>query len=311
VKIACLIVLLPGLVPAFGQDNELAMDDVLQAAQEWATNNLDDATLRALQDNVDREKARQFLAAVQKDFQGEYVVDLAQLRDAARIILPILESQEETRPCAIWLRPRLDYFDAANELRLIIPPPKTEPGKAPPPLPNPQPQQAREIWIKKLSQRPSQKAAHPLVADLKPIFAQEKVPPELVWLAEVESSFDARARSPVGAAGLFQLMPATAKRFGLRTWPLDQRFDSKESARAAAKYLRLLHGQFKDWRLALAAYNSGEGTVQRLLDRREAKTYDAIATRLPAETQMYVPKVEAVLLKREGVRLNELSASGG
>jgi len=133
------------------------------------------------------------------------------------------------------------------------------------------------------------------------------VPPELVWIAEVESSFDPRARSPAGAAGLFQLMPATAQRFGLRSsWPWDQRLKPEPSARAAAQYLSFLHGKFKDWRLALAAYNAGEGTVQDLLTRRKAHSYDAIARELPAETQMYVPKVEAILLRREGVRLAEL-----
>ncbi len=132
------------------------------------------------------------------------------------------------------------------------------------------------------------------------------MPPELVWLAEVESSFDRRARSPAGAAGLFQLMPATARRYGLRTWPVDHRLRPEESARAVAQYLADLHRQFKDWRLALAAYNAGEGTVQELLDQRKARTFDAIATRLPAETQMYVPRVEATLARREGVKLGQL-----
>ena len=142
---------------------------------------------------------------------------------------------------------------------------------------------------------------------LKPIFAWEKVPPELVWLAEVESSFNPRARSPAGAAGLFQLMPDTAKRFGRALWPRDQRFQPDPSARASAQYLSFLYGQFKDWRLALAAYNAGEGTVGRLLKRHKARSFDDIAVHLPAETQMYVPKVESVLLRREGNKLANLS----
>jgi membrane-bound lytic murein transglycosylase D len=101
-------------------------------------------------------------------------------------------------------------------------------------------------------------------------------------------------------------MPATAKQYGLRTWPFDQRLKPEPSARAAAKHLGYLHGRFKDWRLAVAAYNAGEGTVQKLLKSQNARTFDAIATRLPAETQMYVPKVEATLLRREGVKLDEL-----
>src|SRR5206468_2744142 len=142
------------------------------------------------------------------------------------------------------------------------------------------------------------------VSSLKPIFVNRKVPPELVWVAEVESSFDPRARSPAGAAGLFQLMPATARRYGLRTWPLDQRFKPEPSAGAAAQYLKYLHGHYNDWRLALAAYNAGEGTVDKLLARHKAKSYDDIARHLPAQTQLYVPRVEATLLRREGLKLS-------
>jgi membrane-bound lytic murein transglycosylase D len=101
-------------------------------------------------------------------------------------------------------------------------------------------------------------------------------------------------------------MPATAKRYGLRTWPLDQRLSTEESGRAAARYLGELHRRFKDWRLALAAYNAGEGTVEKGLKHRNARTYDDIATHLPAETQLFVPKVEALVLRREGVKLDEL-----
>jgi membrane-bound lytic murein transglycosylase D len=124
----------------------------------------------------------------------------------------------------------------------------------------------------------------------------------------VESSFDRRAQSPAGAAGLFQLMPETARRFGLSLWPRDQRFQLEPSATASAQYLKYLYERFKDWRLALAAYNCGEGTVQKLLDRYRTRNYDDIATHLPAETQMYVPRVEAILLQRESVKLEQLSA---
>lgn len=311
VKRTLLIAFLSALLPAGAQDdNVVTLDDVVQTAQDFARdNNLDEEVLRSLP-NLDQQKVRDFLALIQKEFRRDYVVDLAQLKDSARLMLPLLESREDTQPYALWLKSRLDYLDAADDWQRNSPPPKAEPGKPPPPVPNPKPQQERDLWIKTLSKRPAPKEAPPLVAELKPIFAQEKIPSELVWVAEVESSFNARARSPAGAAGLFQLMPATAKRFGLRTWPLDQRFDSQDSARAAAKYLRTLHGRFKDWRLALAAYNSGEGTVQKLLDRHKAKSFDAIATHLPAETQMYVPKVEAVILRREGVKFEELAAPG-
>jgi membrane-bound lytic murein transglycosylase D len=288
-----------------GQDDVMTLDDVVQSADQWAKENLDEDTLRALQD-VDRDKVKQFFNDIQKRFHGEYVIDLASLKDTAKAILPLLEAYEETQPYAAWLKAQLDYLEVADQFRLIIPPPKVEPGQPPKPVPNPAPNMEREIWVKKLADRPWPDGAKPYVTRLKPIFTAQKVPPELVWVAEVESSFDPRARSPAGAAGLFQLMPATAKRYGLRTWPLDDRLRPDDSARAAAKYLEYLHTHFKDWRLALAAYNAGEGTVQKLLQQHKAKTFDAIATHLPAETQMFVPRVEATLARREGVKLSQL-----
>ncbi len=306
VKKFCLVAfLLASPLLAFGQENVITLDDLARSAEQWAKENLDEDALRVLQ-SADQAKAKQLFADIQRQFHGEYVIDLAALRDAANAILPLLERYEETLPYALWLKTRLDYLDVADQLRLIIPPPKPPPGKPPPPPRNPSPQMEREVWVKKLSDRPWPKAAKPYVSRLKPIFATQNVPPELVWIAEVESSFDPRARSPEGAAGLFQLMPATAKRYGLRTWPLDQRLKAEASAGAAAKYLRFLHGHFNDWRLALAAYNAGEGAVQTLLTRHKTRTFDDIATHLPAETQMFVPKVEATLLRREGVRLGQL-----
>jgi len=103
-------------------------------------------------------------------------------------------------------------------------------------------------------------------------------------------------------------MPATAKNLGLSLFPFDQRKQPETEARAAAKYLRRLHTQFGDWRLAVAAYNCGEGTVGKLLKRHHATSYEGIATYLPAETQMYVPKVEATVAHREGAALEKLKA---
>ena len=304
-KFGLILCLLCNYLPVFGQDDAISLDDLMRSADQWAKENLDEDALRVLQ-SVDQEQARQLFKEIEKRFHGEYVVDLAALKDTARIVLPLLERYEETLPYALWLKARLDYLDVAEQLRLSMPPPKVTPGQPPKPVSNPAPQIEREIWIKKLMDRPWPKTAKPLVSRLKPIFAARKVPPELVWIAEVESSFDPRARSPQGAAGLFQLMPATAKRYGLRVRPLDQRLKPDESAQAAAQYLDYLHRHFKDWRLALAAYNAGEGTVEKLLVRHKARSFDEIATHLPAETQMFVPRVESVLLRREGMKLSQL-----
>ena len=296
------------LVPA--QTNDVDLGDMLDSVQQFAQDNLDDNVLHALQ-QVDRANVGDFLNHFQDYLNGDSVLDVAQLQDAANTILPLLYAHEESQPYAALLRSRLDYFDAAEELKLLTPSPKPEPGKPLPPLPNQSFKTEQEIWIKKVSPRPWPKAAGQFVQKLKTIFAGEGVPSALVWLAEVESSFDASARSPAGAVGMFQLMPATAKEYGLSLWPRDQRRQTEPAAHAAAKNLRQLHDQFGDWRLAVAAYNSGAGTVQRLLKRYQTTSYERIAPHLPAETQMYVPKVEATILHREGLELEKLKMPAG
>ena len=288
----------------WGQTNTLTLDDVMDSAQQWAEENLDPEVLGQLK-AADQQKVQQLLKELQKQLQGEYVVDVAALRDTAKVVLPLLEGSKETLPYALWVKAQMDYLEVANELLLIIPPPKVEPGEPPKPRLNPSAQIEREVWVKHMTDRPRPPTAEAYVTRLKPLFAAQQIPAELVWLAEVESAFDPRALSPDGAAGLFQLMPATAQRFGLKVRLPDQRYQPEPSATAAAKFLHLLHDRFKDWRLALAAYNAGEGTVERLLDRHKAKTFEAIATHLPAETQMYVPRFEAVLLRREGLKLEQ------
>jgi membrane-bound lytic murein transglycosylase D len=301
-----LVLLLAGSTAARADDDTVTMPELIQGAQQWAQENLDTNVLKALP-GADEQAVQQFFHEVQQRFQGDYVVDIATLRQTAQTMLPLLESREETRPYAAWLKAQMDYLEVADEIRLTIPPPTIETNRPPPPVPNPPPEKEREIWVKRVSVAPWSALAKQYVPELKPIFTAQKMPPELVWVAEVESSFDRHALSPAGAAGLFQLMPDTAKRFGLSLWPRDQRFQPEPSATASAQYLKYLYDRFKDWRLALAAYNAGEGTVQKLLDRHKTDSYDAIAEHLPAETQMYVPRVEAILLQREGAKLEQLS----
>ena len=277
--------------------------DLIQSAQDWLNDNIDFNALPEL----DEDAVKKFFAGIQQRFQGTYVLDLSGLKQPAKAILIILQSRQELQSYAQWLGAQIDYLDVADEIRLSIPPPATGTNAPPVPPANPTPQLEREIWIRKLADRPRPPGAKQYERQLKRIFAAEKVPPELVWLAEVESSFDRRARSPMGAAGLFQLMPDTAKRFGLSLWPRDQRYQAAPSATASAQYLRFLFNHFHDWRLALAAYNDGEGSVQKLLDRYQTQNYDDIAVHLPAETQMFVPRVEAVVLKREATHLEKLS----
>ena len=294
---------------ALAQDQVMTLDEVLGAGQQWLQENLDDRVLQSLGE-IDESKARALLGRFQTQFQGEYVLDLASLRGTAEAVAPVLKRFRATTPYADWLQTRLDYFKVAERLRVIVPPPKTEPGKPAAPPPKPTAEQERKVWREQVATQAAPKGADAYVTRLKPVFKARKVPTPLVWLAEVESSFNPQAQSPAGAAGLYQLMPATAKGQGLSLSPKDERFDPEKSAGAAASYLRYLHGRFKDWPLALAAYNCGEGRLQSALKEYRVKSFDQVATRLPAETQMYVPKFEAVLSRREGVALAGLPAPG-
>ncbi len=128
------------------------------------------------------------------------------------------------------------------------------------------------------------------------VLAEEQLPPELLAVALVESGFDPLALSPKGARGIWQLMPATAQRYGLTAQAAhDQRTQPEQATRAAARYLRDLFQLFSDWKLALAAYNAGEARVQRAINRAGSRDFDELARRglLPSETQRYVPAVLA------------------
>jgi len=126
------------------------------------------------------------------------------------------------------------------------------------------------------------------------------MPAELALLPIVESAFDPFAYSHGRAAGLWQIIPGTGRRLGLRqNWWYDGRRDVIESTRAALDYLEALHAQFDgDWLLAVAGYNAGEGNVARALRRaRESGTgtdFWSIRADLPRETRSYVPRLLAI-----------------
>jgi membrane-bound lytic murein transglycosylase D len=205
---------------------------------------------------------------------------------------------------ADWLAERLDYIEAAKELPARPPAPVA--GKpATQFIPN------YELWVRRTQKRAQPAGAAALVPRLRPVFATGGVPGDLVWLAEVESGFNPSARSPVGARGLFQLMPATAKELGLSTLLPDERTDPEKSSKAAADYLHKLHARFGDWPLAIAAYNAGGGRVSRALAKQKAKSFAEIASTLSVETQMYVPKVLATLQVRAGTSIAGPGPKGG
>src|ERR1041385_3479238 len=123
---------------ATAQEFELDTNALKQAV-EWANENFDENVLRSLPE-LDREKVEKFLRQFQTQLQGEYVLDVAALKDAVNVVLPLLDAHDETQPYAAWLRSRLYYVEVAEQFRKAAPPPKTVPSQ-PPPLPptNPPP----------------------------------------------------------------------------------------------------------------------------------------------------------------------------
>ena len=126
---------------------------------------------------------------------------------------------------------------------------------------------------------------------------KRNLPTELALLPFIESAFNPQAMSSARASGMWQFMPATGRDFDLRQNVFrDDRRDVLASTRAALDYLTRLHGMFGDWHLALAAYNWGEGNVQRAIKRNQLARLptDYANLKMPAETRDYVPKLQAV-----------------
>ena len=146
---AILISLLIACGRVSAQTNEVDVGDVLDAVQQFAQENLDPDVLHALQ-SVDQKQVEDFFNHYQDYLRGDYVPDMAQLKDTANTILPLLDAHEETQPYAAWLRSRLDYFEAADELKSATPPPAPEPGKPLRPRPNPSFKAEQELWIRKV-----------------------------------------------------------------------------------------------------------------------------------------------------------------
>lgn len=127
---------------------------------------------------------------------------------------------------------------------------------------------------------------------------EHDVPYDIALMPIVESAYQAFAYSHGQAAGLWQFIPMSGRRFGLQqNWWKDDRRDVVESTRAAIAYLNYLHGFFDgDWLLAFAAYNAGEGTVRNAIRRnaRRGQPTDFWHLDLPRETRAYVPKIIAL-----------------
>lgn len=151
---------------------------------------------------------------------------------------------------------------------------------------------ARPDYVQRMTERGGRYLFH-IVEEVE----RRGMPTELALLPFIESAFNPQALSSAKASGMWQFMPATGRHFDLRQNVFrDDRRDVLASTRAALDYLSRLHAMFSDWQLALAAYNWGEGNVQRAIARnqRAGLPTDYLSLRMPRETQHYVPKLQAV-----------------
>src|ERR1041385_7032663 len=130
------------------------------------------------------------------------------------------------------------------------------------------------------------------------IFKEEGVPVDITWLGQVESAWKPKAMSWASASGLWQFVPSTGRQFGLRqtAW-IDERNSYEQATRASAKYLKSLAAHFNgNWELAMAAYNTGAGNVDRGVSRAGTASFWAIYPYIAQETRNYVPNILAVIL---------------
>ena len=146
------------------------------------------------------------------------------------------------------------------------------------------------------------KTIHSKFSVINSVFSKYDIPPELKYLAIVESNLNTdTACSSAGARGIWQLMPVTACELGLKiTDTVDERLYVYKSSAAAAKYLKQLYAEFGDWLLVLAAYNSGPAKVNRAIDLSGYHTFWQLQNFLPAETRNHVKRFVSMLYFFEG-----------
>ena len=125
------------------------------------------------------------------------------------------------------------------------------------------------------------------------------LPSDLIYLAMAESGFQTKAKSYARAVGLWQFIPSTGRIYGLKIdWYIDERRDPVKSTTAASKYLKKLYEDYGDWEIAAAAYNAGEGKVNRAIVRYKTDNFWKLTKRrfFKAETRNYVPKIMALAI---------------
>lgn len=133
-----------------------------------------------------------------------------------------------------------------------------------------------------------------------------------IYMSMTESGFQTYARSPKQAAGLWQFMAATAKRFNLKVGKdIDERYDPVASTEAASKYIRFLYSLFGKWYLVLMAYNCGEGRLKRAIERAQTDDFETLMSEekryIPAETRRYIQKILLLSMMGERIRSSKKS----
>ena len=148
--------------------------------------------------------------------------------------------------------------------------------------------------------------SHAYLPQMQRVLAEKGMPQDLAYVAMIESGFSPHATSTAEAVGFWQFITPTANRYGLRTtWWLDERRDFTKSTTAASRYLSDLFRQFGSWYLTAAAYNMGEGRMQKLVNRYHTNNYWILSKRadFPDETKQYIPKLLAAMLIAKAPKL--------
>jgi membrane-bound lytic murein transglycosylase D len=192
--------------------------------------------------------------------------------------LPPIEATRPTNDADLWARIRRGYGMPDLQSELVT---SQEQWYA-----------TRASYITRMTER-SNKYLYHIVEELE----RRNMPTELALLPFIESAFNPQAVSSAKAAGMWQFMPATGRDYSLKQNIFrDDRRDVLASTRAALDYLQKLHRMFGDWHLALAAYNWGEGSVQRAINKntKDGLGVGYLDLNMPNETRNYVPKLQAV-----------------
>ena len=224
--------------------------------------------------------------------------DLAEAGEAITAEVPSAEEAAESAPEISIEIPAEAYASSAYKRYYTL---YTATGKDGKPLKG---RRAFERWLERSGQ---------FLPYVKQVLKERGLPKELAYLPFAESGYNPWAYSRAGAAGAWQFMPFTGRKFGMTVdWWLDERRDLYRSTHAAADYLESLHAMFGDWHLALAAYNCGEGRLSRAMRRYGCETFFELAAlnrrqrgRLSLETRNYVPKFLAIV-----TIMNNLEALG-